>query len=165
MYRVTVTAAKVQDDTLMDNLLHRDESMAYGDEACTCSTHNLLATDPHNGRIWCVPFKKPRDREVPNWQREINRGLARLRAISEFPFRVVKRQLRFANVPYRGLLKNGQALTTKSALSNLYTARRTLLKVAGQVCPEHRDRKESSAAMSRLATARGIQAVFRLINP
>ena len=44
---------------------------------------------------------------------------------------IVKRQFNFTKVRYRGLFKNGQALTTKFALANLYTVRRTLLSAAG----------------------------------
>ena len=103
----------------------------HGDKAYTDSDHNLLASDPATGPIWCMPFKKPSRRELPEWKRDINRRLASLRAIVEFPFRVVKRQFRFTKVRYRGLFKNGQALTTKFALANLYTVRRTLLRPAG----------------------------------
>jgi IS5 family transposase len=131
VHRVTVTAAKVPDNTVLDELLHGDEAAVHGDKAYTTRTHNLLASDPQTGPLWCMPFKKPRGGALPDWQREINRGLARLRAIGEFPFRILKRQFRFTQVRYRGLFKNGQALTTKFALGNLYTVRRTLLGATG----------------------------------
>ena len=95
------------------------------------STHNQLASEPQTGPIWCMPFKRPQGRELPDWQREINRGFVRLQAVGEFPFRILKQQFRFTKVRYRGLFKNGQALTIKFALGNLYTVRRTLFAAAG----------------------------------
>jgi len=131
VHSLIFTKAKVPDNKVLDDLLHGEEHSVHGDKAYTDNKHNLLASDPNNGPIWCMPFKKPSRHELPEWKRDINRGLASLRAIVEFPFRVVKRQFRFTTVRYRGLFKNGQALTTKFALANLYTVRRTLLSSAG----------------------------------
>jgi hypothetical protein len=94
--------AKVPDNEMLDDLLHGEEEAAHGDKAYTDNEHNLLASDPQNGPIWCMPFKKPSGGELPDWKRDINRRLASLRAIVEFPFRVVKRQFRFTKVRYRG---------------------------------------------------------------
>ena len=127
VHSLVFTKAKVADNKVLDNLLHGEEHSVHGDKAYTSNEHNLLASDPDKGPIWCMPFKKPSGQELPEWKREINRGLASLRAIVEFPFRVVKRQFHFSKVRYRGLSKNGQALTTKFALANLYRVRRALL--------------------------------------
>jgi len=131
VHSLIFTKAKVPDNKVLDDLLHGEEEAAHGDKAYTDNAHNLLASDPVKGPIWCMPFKKPSGGELPEWKRDINRRLASLRAIVEFPFRVVKRQFRFTKVRYRGLFKNGQALTTKFALANLYTVRRTLLSSTG----------------------------------
>ena len=131
VHSLIFTKAKVADNKVLDDLLHGEESAVHGDKAYTSSEHNLLASNPEQGPIWCMPFKKPSGRELPEWKREINHRLASLRAIVEFPFRIVKRQFNFTKVRYRGLFKNGQALTTKFALANLYTARRTLLSATG----------------------------------
>jgi IS5 family transposase len=131
VHSLIFTKAKVPDNKVLDDLLHGEEHAVHGDKAYTDSEHNLLASNPDDGPIWCMPFKKPARQELPEWKRDINHRLASLRAIVEFPFRVVKRQFRFSKVRYRGLYKNGQALTTKFALANLYTVRRTLLRSAG----------------------------------
>lgn len=131
VHSVAFTKAKVPDNKILDDLLHGDETAVHGDKAYTSNQHNLLASDPKTGPIWCMPFKKPARGELPEWKREINLRLASLRAIVEFPFRVVKRQFHFSKVRYRGLFKNGQSLTTKFALANLYTVRRTLLESVG----------------------------------
>jgi IS5 family transposase len=131
VHSLIFTKAKVPDNKVLDDLLHGEEHAVHGDKAYTSSEHNLLASDSETGPIWCMPFKKPSGRELPEWKREINHRLASLRAVVEFPFRVIKRQFRFTKVRYRGLFKNRQALTTKFALANLYTVRRTLLSAAG----------------------------------
>lgn len=56
-----------------------------------------------------------------------NKVIASLRAIVEFPFRIVKRQWGHAMVRYRGLAKNTVQLHTLFALANLYQARSRLL--------------------------------------
>ena len=48
---------------------------------------------------------------------------------SNITFRVIKRQFGFVKVRYRALKKNTAQLTTLFALSNLWMARRKLLKV------------------------------------
>jgi len=131
VHSVAFTAAKVPDNKVMDQLLHGEEEAAHGDKAYSSNEHNLLASDPAKGPVWCMPFKKPPGGELPEWKQEINRRLASLRAIVEFPFRILKRQFGFSKVRNRGLFKNGQAMTTKFALANLYTVRRTLLGVTG----------------------------------
>jgi IS5 family transposase len=45
------------------------------------------------------------------------------------PFRVIKLQFGFAKARYRGLKKNTAQLTTLFALSNLWMARRKLMKM------------------------------------
>jgi IS5 family transposase len=56
-----------------------------------------------------------------------NKVIASLRAIVEFPFRLVKRQWDHATVRYRGLAKNTAQYYTLFALANLYQARRQLV--------------------------------------
>lgn len=131
VHSVIFTAAKVPDNKVMDDLLHGEENAVHGDKAYASNAHNLLASDPEKGPIWCMPFKRKPGEDLPEWQQEINCRLASLRAIVEHPFRVIKRQFHFTKVRYRGLFKNGQALTTKFALANLYAVRRSMLGSAG----------------------------------
>jgi transposase-like protein len=60
---------------------------------------------------------------------EIEYLKASVRAKVEHPFRVIKLQFGFAKARYRGLKKNTAQLTTLFALSNLWMARRKLLKM------------------------------------
>ena len=57
----------------------------------------------------------------------LNRAIARMRAIGEHPFRILKRQFGFTKGRYRGLAKNTAQMFTLFALDNLYQVRRLLL--------------------------------------
>jgi len=131
VHTVIGTAAKVPDVKVTDQLLRGDEREVHGDKGYTTNTRNLLASDRHSGPLWCFPFKRRAGEPLPQWKREINRGLSRLRARVEHPFRVIKRQFGYTQVRYRGLAKNTAQLTTLFALSNLYLVRRQLLAAAG----------------------------------
>ena len=48
----------------------------------------------------------------------------------EHPFRVIKRQFGFTKVKYKGLAKNTANVVTLFALSNLWMARKALMKLA-----------------------------------
>ncbi len=52
--------------------------------------------------------------------------MARIRALGEHAFRVLKCQFGYRKTRYRGLAKNGAQLTTLFALVNLYMKRREL---------------------------------------
>ena len=56
---------------------------------------------------------------------------ASIRAKVEHPFRVLKRQFGFTMVRYRGLAKNTAQIVTLFALSNLWMARRQLMRAQG----------------------------------
>ena len=55
---------------------------------------------------------------------------ASIRAKVEHPFRVIKCQFGHAKVRYRGMAKNTAQLITLFALSNIWMARRVLMKKA-----------------------------------
>jgi IS5 family transposase len=131
VHTVVCTTAKVADARVLEQLLHGQERSVHGDRAYTSNSRHPLASDPHRGVLWCMPFKRPRGGELDPEQAKINRLLARLRARVEHPFRVLKCQFGYRKVRYRGIRKNAAALTTKFALANLYLARRQLLVMAG----------------------------------
>ena len=57
---------------------------------------------------------------------------AGIRAKVGHPFRVIKRQLNFTKVRYKGLRKNTAQLITLFALSNLWMARHHLMVLPGR---------------------------------
>ena len=60
---------------------------------------------------------------------------ASVRAKVEHPFRVIKRQFGLAKVRFRGLANNTAHVVPLCALSNLWMARKRLMKMAGVVRP------------------------------
>lgn len=130
VHSVEATTAKTHDSQMLDALLHGDEKDVHGDKAYASKEHHLLNSTPGK-RIWCMPFKKTRHQDLPEWQREINRQLSSLRAKVEHPFRVMKCQFGYRKVRYKGLEKNAKQQQTLFALVNLYLARRQLLAMAG----------------------------------
>ena len=61
---------------------------------------------------------------------------AGLRARVEPPLRVVKRQLGFVKVRFKGLAKNTAQVLTRFALANLWMARKQLLTMTGSLRPQ-----------------------------
>ncbi len=128
VHSITGTAAKRHDSTQLDQLLHGEEKAVYGDKAYSSDAHNLLSNTPETGPIWCMPFK---GKELPEWKKQLNHEMTRIRAIVEHPFRILKQQFGYSKVRYRGLKKNTDAITTKFALVNLYQMRRPLMAMTG----------------------------------
>jgi transposase, IS5 family len=59
---------------------------------------------------------------------KLEKTKASMRAKVEHPFRVIKRQFGYVKVKYRGLAKNTANLMTLFALSNLWMARKALMR-------------------------------------
>jgi len=57
-------------------------------------------------------------------------------AMVEHPFRVVTCQFGFVKARYRGLTKNTGRIATLFALAKLWLARKRLLPLVGEVCPD-----------------------------
>jgi IS5 family transposase len=58
-------------------------------------------------------------------------AMARIRAKVEHPFQVLKSQFGYVKVKYPGLAKSTANLMTLFALSNLWMARKALMKLQG----------------------------------
>ncbi len=56
-------------------------------------------------------------------------------AVVKHPFRLVKRQLGYAKVRYRGLAKKTGEIVTQFALTNLWLARKWFLHLMGDLRP------------------------------
>jgi IS5 family transposase len=54
----------------------------------------------------------------------------------EHPFRVIKRQFGLVKVRFKGLAKNTAQVITLFTRSNLWMARKKLMAMMGQVCPQ-----------------------------
>lgn len=85
-----------------------------------------------------MPSKKPAGGELNEVQKAFNRMLSVVRAMVEYPFRVVKCQFGFVKVRYRGLTKNTGQVATLFALANLWLARKRLFVLGGRGVPVRR---------------------------
>ena len=125
VHTVVGTTAKTSDMSQFGNLLHGDEARISADRGYDypqihAQLEEKLIED------WVARKAKP-GKSLDAWTRGLNHAIARLRAIGEHPFRILKRQFGYTKVRYRGLEKNTAQLVTLFALGNLYQARRALL--------------------------------------
>lgn len=127
VHTVRVATAKTADISMTDALLHGQEQLTIGDGGYHRRERTFGRTHERQGPRMLTPFKRQPGQTLSEEQRAMNRLIARLRAKVEHPFRVIKRQLGYLKVRYRGLAKNTVQLEVLSALSNLFQARKRLL--------------------------------------
>ncbi|EPM7261709.1 IS5 family transposase [Pseudomonas aeruginosa] len=135
VHSVVGTAANVNDVTQAGNLLHGQETNAWGDAGYQGVDKREEFKD--SKVRWEVALR-PGKRRTLDPERELHQLLekaeklkASIRAKVEHPFRLVKQQFGYAKVRYRGLAKNTARLTMLFALGNLWMARRQLLGTQG----------------------------------
>ena len=125
VHTVIGTTAKDSDMSHFTGLLHGEEDRVSADRGYDYpSVHEHLQAQ--GAEDWVALKSKPRQ-PLDAWTRGLNHAIAKLRAIGEHPFRIVKRQFGYTKVRYRGLKKNTEQLMTLFALSNLYQVRRALV--------------------------------------
>jgi transposase, IS5 family len=133
VHSVATTPANVADVTMAGALLHGDEQAAFGDAGYQGVHKRPEAAGP----TWHVAMRPGKRRKLnpfiePEFVAErVEKMKASIRAKVEHPFRVLKRQFGFTKVRYRGLAKNTAQIVTLFALSNLWMARRSLMKAQG----------------------------------
>lgn len=126
IHSAVATAANVHDATVLEDLLHGEETRVWGDSAYTGQKARLTAAAP--GAKDFTNTKGYRYRKLTEVDRARNRTKSRVRAKVEHQFGIIKRQFGFTKVRYRGLEKNAQRLFVACALSNLVMAKKQLLK-------------------------------------
>ena len=125
VHTVVGTTAKVSDMSQFDELLHGDEIRVSADRGYDYpQIHAQL--EENLIEDWVARKAKP-GKSLDALTRGLNHAIAKVRAIGEHPFRILKRQFGYTKVRYRGLEKNTAQLVTLFALGNLYQARRALL--------------------------------------
>lgn len=126
VHTVVVTTASEADINIMDELLHGDEQVVYGDKGYAVEARRQAMCE--KAIRWGVLAKAARDRSLTEQQEARNKRVSSIRAKVEHPFRVIKRQFHYLKARYRGIAKNAAHVFSLFALSNLYMARRRLLK-------------------------------------
>jgi transposase, IS5 family len=126
------TAANVADVTQAHDLLHGEETVAFGDAGYTGVEKRPERTQLVNWHVAMKPGKRRAlgTTRLARLYEKIERMKAQVRARGEHAFRVVKRQFGYVKVRYRGLAKNIAQLHLLFALANIWMVRRRLLATA-----------------------------------
>jgi IS5 family transposase len=135
-HTVTTTAANVADVAEVAKLLHGKEKTVHADAGYIGAEKRA----PKRGRKWHVAAKRSKVKAVPEGElkdaiKHTEHMKGAVRSKVEHPFRVVKRQLGYQKVRFKGLAKNTAQTVTLFALSNLWMVWRTLLTLSGEVRP------------------------------
>jgi len=125
VHSVVVTDASVHDSQIMDDLVHGEEQVLYGDKAY--ANAEKKAEMEASGVEWRINRKAKRGKKLNIADRSFNRKSNRTRAKGEHAFRIVKDLWGYSKTRYRGLDKNASQVFTLFALANLYLCRRQLL--------------------------------------
>ena len=128
IHSAAVTAANVHDSQVLEDLLHGEETRVWGDAAYSGQTEVLREHAP-NAKDF-TQKKGSRHRTLTDQERQRNRTKSKVRAKVEHVFHVMKRQLGYTKVRYRGLDKNAHHVFAACALINLMLARNKLLRLS-----------------------------------
>ena len=123
-HSVAVTDASVHDSQVMDDLIHGEEEVIYGDKAyASAATKQKM----EEAGVTCrINRKARRGKKLNCADRSFNRKSNRTRARVEHIFGVVKHLWGYRKVRYKGIDKNASQVFTLMALANFYMARRQL---------------------------------------
>ncbi len=125
VHSLTATHAAEADIKQMPNLLHGEESSAYGDQAYWKEA-DRQAFEAKGVRYRINRRAAGGNKNLSKRWRQINRARSRTRACCEHPFRVIKDLWGFRKTRYRGIAKNLARAQTMFALANLYVVRHDL---------------------------------------
>jgi IS5 family transposase len=126
-HNMVVTDASVHDSQVMDELVHGEEQVIYGDRAY--SNEAKKKEYEARGIKWCVNLRGCRWRCLTEEEVEINHRQSQIRARVEHVFLVVKHLWHYQKVRYKGLYKNTVQMFSLFALANLYLVRHELKQI------------------------------------
>lgn len=122
VHSFTTTSANVHDITETHNLLHGEESAAWGDAGYL----GVEKRDEHSDREveWHIAQRPGKRKTAPknSAEEKYEKLKAQVRAKVEHPFLIVKRRFGYDKTRYRGLEKNENRLSLLLAFSNLLTS-------------------------------------------
>jgi IS5 family transposase len=128
IHSVVATAANMHDSQVIEDLLHGEETKAWGDSAYQGQGEAIRAAAPQAQDM--TSRRGSRNRALSEAEKARNTTKARVRSRVEHAFRVMKRQFGFTRVRYRGLAKNANRLFATCGLINLYFHRGRLMRTA-----------------------------------
>jgi len=124
VHSIVVTDASVNDFVVVDELIHGEETVLYGDKAYASQARKEASES--QGVTWRINRKAQRGKKLNCADRSFNRKSNRTRSRVEHAFDVVKHLWKYRKVRYKGLEKNAAQVFTLFALSNLYMVRKEL---------------------------------------
>lgn len=131
VHTVIGTAANVADVTQAGDLLHGQETVAFGD----AGYQGVDKREEALGPLWHVAMKPGKRKQLNpgfKWARLLEQAeqlKASVRAKVEHPFHVIKNLFRHRKTRYKGLAKNEAQLFSLFGLANIVIARRRLLAI------------------------------------
>lgn len=128
IHSVMASAANVHDSQALPYLLHGKERRVWGDSAYR-GQRDVIRKYARHARDF-TQQQATSKRALSDQQRSRNRTKSQVRAKVEHCFLIIKRLFGFNKVRYRGLAKNLHRLQVTCALTNLFSARKHLLRVA-----------------------------------
>lgn len=128
IHSVVASAANVHDSQALPYLLHGKERRVWGDSAYR-GQREVIRRCARQAKDF-TQEKATSNHPLSDQQRSRNRTKSKVRAKVEHCFLVIKRLFGFSKVRYRGLAKNLHRLQVTCALTNLFSARNHLLRVA-----------------------------------
>lgn len=129
VHMVISAAANISDISQLDKLLHGDEKRVGPDAGYIGAlkreaVQQKLEAMPNAVRWYIAKRRKPIRQMEGGWQKYLTLAFeklkARIRAIVEHPFHVVKNIFKHKKARYKGMMKNDAQLNTLFALNNLY---------------------------------------------
>lgn len=124
-HTAVVTTAKVHDSQHLEDLLHGQETVIYGDRAYI--NEELRQTYEADGVRWRIQRRGQRNAPLTERERRWNRCRSKVRARVEHIFQIIKQLWGHRKVRYRGLAKNEAHYFSLLALANLYMVRKKLI--------------------------------------
>lgn len=123
-HTAVVTTAKVHDSKHLQDLLHGQEQVLYGDRAYI--DEQKRQDFEAQGVRWRIQRRARRNAPLSDKDRKWNRRQSKVRARVEHIFQIIKQLWGHRKVRYRGLKKNEAHYFTLLALANLYMKRKKL---------------------------------------
>lgn len=124
-HTAVVTTAKVHDSQLLEDLLHGQETVIYGDRAYI--NEERRQEYEADGVRWRIQLRGQRNAPLSERERRWNRCRSKVRARVEHIFQIIKQVWGHRKVRYRGLAKNEAHYFSLLALANLYMVRKKLI--------------------------------------
>lgn len=133
VHTVEGTAANVADIAQAHTLLHGQERVVHADAGYIGVEKRAEIKEKHAQVEWRVAKKRGKLKAQPeSWVKDLELGYeklkARVRALVEHPFHIIKNLFKHRKVKYRGMKKNTAQLHSLFALANLFMARKRLLQ-------------------------------------